>query len=151
MRAYERAIALNPNHFKATNNLSDIFRKMGNLNKALSIKNQALEIAPSELIINLGIASIQKALGDEEEVKIFIGKSRNLVKEGAENYWYNLACIEALDENNDLALQYLQKSATENLLDKSWAWEDPDLRWIRDDPRFVEIVGPKPEDRNSEI
>jgi hypothetical protein len=47
--------------------------------------------------------------------------------------------------NDNLAFQHLAKSAEENKLDKPFAWEDPDLQWIRDDPRFTEIVGPKPE------
>lgn len=48
-------------------------------------------------------------------------------------------------DNLDLAIEHLRKAAQRETFDPNWAWEDPDLQWIRDDPRFVEIVGPKPQ------
>jgi hypothetical protein len=71
-------------------------------------------------------------------------KSRLLIKED-DDYWYYLTCIEAIIGNNDSAFEYLARSAEEKDFDHAWAWEDPDLEWLRDDPRFTEIVGPKPE------
>ena len=68
-----------------------------------------------------------------------------LLHRSNKDYSYNLACIESIAGNNDLAIQYLAKSAEENKLDRNWAWEDPDLEWIRDDPRFIKIVGSKSE------
>ena len=68
-----------------------------------------------------------------------------------EDDWYNRACLESVCDNFDLAFEYLQRAAKNDELDATWIWEDPDLEWIRNDPRFVEIVGPKPENKNSEI
>jgi hypothetical protein len=42
------------------------------------------------------------------------------------------------------AFEYLQRAAQKEEFNSTWAWEDPDLQWMRDDPRFVEIVGVKP-------
>jgi Flp pilus assembly protein TadD len=143
--AYRKAINLDSNNPSIYNSFSNLLRKLGRSEDALTIMHKALEIAPNEFIINLGIASIQRSLGNDEEAKRFIEKSRNLIKEGDHDYLYNLTCIEAIIENNELAFQYLREAAEENKLDREWAWEDPDLEWIRDDPRFIEIVGPKPE------
>ncbi|MDL1944787.1 hypothetical protein FBQ99_20875 [Chloroflexi bacterium CFX2] len=61
-----------------------------------------------------------------------------------EDDFYNRACLESVSDNFDLAFEHLEKAAQKEKFNPAWAWEDPDLQWIRDDPRFVEIVRPKP-------
>ena len=55
---------------------------------------------------------------------------------------YNLACIKAIAKDADTAFKYL-KEAIQNGFDKDFAWEDPELESLQNDPRFVEIVGRK--------
>jgi hypothetical protein len=61
-----------------------------------------------------------------------------------EDDWYNRACLESVCDNFDLAFEYLQRAAQRERFNPAWAWDDPDLQWIRDDPRFTEIVGTRP-------
>jgi hypothetical protein len=63
----------------------------------------------------------------------------------AEDDFYDRACLESVCDNFELAFECLQKAAQKEKFSRAWAWEDPDLQWIRNDPRFTEIVGPKPE------
>jgi hypothetical protein len=56
--------------------------------------------------------------------------------------WYNRACMET--DNFDLAFEHLRQAAQRERFNPAWAWDDPDLQWIRDDPRFTKIVGPRP-------
>lgn len=53
---------------------------------------------------------------------------------------YNLACIKSFSRDADLALDYLRK-AIEKGFDRDWAANDKDLEWLKNDPRFTEIVG----------
>jgi tetratricopeptide (TPR) repeat protein len=69
------------------------------------------------------------------------------VAPGPGNY-YNLACARALLGERDVALRWLEKELRENHApggglerQKAWARKDPDLASLRDDPRFIELVG----------
>ncbi len=74
-------------------------------------------------------------------------KARSSIKEGDAHYWYNVSCMEAILGNTTLALDYLQKAKDANDLKADWAWDDPNLEWIRGNPRFIEIVGTKLENQ----
>lgn len=82
-----------------------------------------------------------KTLGKFIELS-FVEKARQYIPE---NDFYNRACLESVCGNFDLAFEYLRKAAQDEKFDTQWAWEDPDLQWIHDDSRFIEIVGPKTE------
>jgi superkiller protein 3 len=56
---------------------------------------------------------------------------------------YNIACIKAITNDFDAAFKYL-KDAIQKGFDRAWAWRDPDLTPLHNDPRFVEIVGARP-------
>jgi hypothetical protein len=49
---------------------------------------------------------------------------------------YQLACVEALDGNSDVALSELKLAVDGDELCRGWAKTDEDLASIRDDPRF---------------
>lgn len=62
--------------------------------------------------------------------------------------WYNLACTYALLGETERALEFLEIELAENhpseasrRKQQEWAARDPDLASLRDDPRFVELVG----------
>jgi hypothetical protein len=62
---------------------------------------------------------------------------------------YNLACTWALLGEKDLALEFLKREFQDGQLSaggaakqREWARQDPDLKSLRGDPRFQEIVGP---------
>jgi hypothetical protein len=41
----------------------------------------------------------------------------------------------------DAAIEHLRRAVQLGNFDREWAKRDPDLEWIRDDPRFKELVG----------
>jgi tetratricopeptide (TPR) repeat protein len=62
--------------------------------------------------------------------------------------YYNLACTYALLGERELALDFLARELAENhpsararARQAQWAREDPDLRSLRDDPRFERVLG----------
>lgn len=108
---------------------------------ALPLLEKLVLISPDDFNPYLGLASIKKMLGRGVPLE-YINKACQLI---SGDDWYNPACLESILGNLDTAFDHLTKAAQEKSFDKAWAWEDPDLQWIRDDPRFLEIVGPKPE------
>lgn len=141
---YRKAIEIDPAEVNTYHKLSKLLKSRGRTEDAISNLQKALEIDPKDFIALIEIASIQRTIGKAEEAKESAEKARSIIPKD-ENYWYNLACIEGILGNTELAFENLRKATQEKGIDKEWAWEDPDLQWIRDDPRFAEIVGPKPE------
>ena len=54
---------------------------------------------------------------------------------------YNRACFEAICGNTDMAIELLQKALDLRQTSPEWVRGDPDLDFIRDDPRFQALVG----------
>ena len=117
-----------------------LLRMKNRLAEAVSLLERLIEIAPEEFSPYLALASINKQLGQPVLSK-HLTKARQLI---SPNNYYNLACLESVSDNSDLAFENLQRAAESDGFDVVWAWEDPDLQWIRADPRFSIIVGPKP-------
>jgi len=118
-----------------------------NLEEILLLLEKLVEINTGDFSAHLAICSIEKRLGKPVSISN-MEKTRQLI---SENDWYNRACLESICDNPDLAFECLQQAKQNEKFNSSWAWKDPDLEWIRNDPRFVEIVGPKPENKTSEI
>ncbi|MFN0208110.1 MAG: TPR end-of-group domain-containing protein [Planctomycetota bacterium] len=63
--------------------------------------------------------------------------------------YYNLSCTYALLGDPDTALYYLERDFQEHSdrggleRQRAWARKDPDLKSLRDDPRFIAIVAPE--------
>jgi tetratricopeptide (TPR) repeat protein len=139
---YTNAIKLDPSNVDFYDGLVGLFRfKLDNrLKDTILLLEKMVEINPEDFNSYLAIASISKLLNQDipdhciEKVRQFM----------PEDDWYNRACLESVCDNFDSAFEYLRKAAQREKFDPAWAWEDPDLQWIRNDPRFVEIVGPKP-------
>lgn len=145
---YRKAIELDPSDADAYDRLIRLLRfDMTNRSyDAIPLLEKVLEITPEDFNPYLAMASIKKQLG-ENISKDHIQKTHQFIPK---EDWYDRACLESICNNLDLAFEYLQKAGQEDEFDSTWAWKDPDLQWIRDDPRFIEIVGPKPENKNSE-
>lgn len=120
--------------------LALFFRLTNRHEQALSILEDMIKTNPEDFNPYLAIASINLHLGKNVHYEYFKKARQYMPKED----WYNRACLESVCGNFDLAFEYLEKAAKRKRFDSSWAWEDPDLCWIRDDPRFIKIVGKKP-------
>lgn len=142
--AYRKSLELNPSDPNVSSNLAKLLRSNDRSEDAISVYQNALKINSNDFIALMGMASIQRANGKTNEAEAYAEKSRLLIPEDG-NYWYNLACIEAILGKTELAYENLFKATKGIEFNSEWAWEDPDLAWLRDDPRFAEIVGPKPE------
>jgi tetratricopeptide (TPR) repeat protein len=138
--AYRQAIAKDPNDAAAYYNLGILLRVTDKAGEAIPLYEKIIDINPEDFDSYLGISSVRKMLGHPVE-KSLIEKARQFI---AKDDFYNKACLESICDNYDLAFDYLKQAAQKARFNPLWAWEDPDLQWIRGDPRFVQIVGPKP-------
>jgi len=138
--AYRKAIELDPSEATAYNNLVNLLRLDHRIEETIPLLEIIIEINPEDFNPYLAIASINKQLGkgvSTDDIK----KARQFLPE---DDWYNRACLESVCDHFDLAFEYLQRAVQRERFNPAWAWDDPDLQWIRDDPRFTKIVGPRP-------
>lgn len=141
--AYRKSIELNAQYTPAYDNLIKLlrFNFTNRLEDTLPLLTIMSEIEPENPFTYLAIASVNKELGNLvlpehlDKANLFM----------PEDDWYNHACLESVRDNYDLAFEHLQKAVEKESFNPKWTWEDPDLQWIRNDPRFTEIVGAKPE------
>jgi tetratricopeptide (TPR) repeat protein len=139
---FRKAIELDSKFYTAYYNLALLLRQNYRIEEMFPLLEKMTEIEPKDFKAYLEIVSIQKQSGKDISKNI-IDNARQTIPD---DNWYNRACLESLCGNFDLAFVYLQKAVQkDDEFDPKWAWEDPDLQWIRDDPRFTETVGPKSE------
>jgi len=139
---FRRAIELDPKLQAAYDNLVILLRPNNRIEEILPLLEKIIELEPRDFNSYIALASMKKQTGKGIS-KSDIDKARQYTPE---DNWYNQACIESICENFDLAFEYLQRATQNKEFNSSWAWEDPDLQWIRNDPRFAKIVGAKPEE-----
>ena len=137
--AVRKAIELNPLDAATYNNFVNLLRLINRIEDTMPLLEKIIEINPEDFNPYLAIASINKQLGkgvsnDHTE------KARQFMPE---DDWYNRTCLESVCDHFDLAFEYLQRAAQAEQFNPAWAWDDPDLQWIRDNPRFIKIVGPR--------
>ncbi|HVI69948.1 MAG TPA: hypothetical protein VM656_00500, partial [Pyrinomonadaceae bacterium] len=97
-----------------------------------------LQLDDKDIASNLALASMHKKLGHDAESAKYAALARQFVKA---DDWYALACLESISGNVDAAIENLEHLSRSETFNRQWARIDPDLEWIRDDPRFVAIVG----------
>lgn len=139
--AYRKSIDLNPLYIPPLTDLTALLRRTNKIKETIPLLKKIIEIDPQDFNSYLAIASIDKQAGREMSKE----HTENARQFMPEDDWYNRACLESVCDNFDMAFENLEKAAMLEKFNPVWAWEDPDLQWIRDDPRFIQIVGPKPE------
>lgn len=116
--------------------------RMGKPDRALEHFEAAWKLRQDEFVRVL-LACYRARSGRADEARAALAT----VVPGPGTY-YNLACAWALLGERATAFDYLALELTENHApggslerQKAWARKDPDLASLRDDPRFVELVG----------
>ncbi len=138
--AYRKALELDPSMEAAYHNLARHLQQANRLQEAQAVLAKMREACPDSLDAYQRSACVSRQLGRPIPAA-WLESARQLIPEDG---WYDLACVESLGGNTNLAFEHLAKAARQEGFDPAWAWQDTDLQWIRHDPRFTKIVGRKP-------
>jgi len=146
LRCYNEAIRLDPDLDIAYNNLGNLlYEHFKRYDDAEAAYRKAIELNPSDATAysNLGnLLSEQFKRYHDAEAAYRKAIELNPLFRSA---YYNLACLKSITGDIKSAFEFLEKASKLEGFDPAWAWEDSDLENIRNDPRFVQIVGPKPD------
>ncbi len=139
---YRQGLKIDGSHQALNYDLSLLLRRMHRNLEAIPFVEQTLACDPEDFDAHLALAAIHKHSGDASSFAESAAMARRLLPCDEP---YAAACLEALCDDPEAALEQLGKAAQASGFDKWWAWNDPDLECLRADPRFTEIVGPEPE------
>lgn len=136
--AYEHAIDLDPVKSFYHYNLGLVYASKKEFEKAIQIFQNVLELSPDYSLAHATIAGCYRRLGLEEEAQKHIKIASLSIQDENE---YNLACFEAICGNVDHSIELLRASLARNQVSLEWIRRDPDLDFVREDPRYAELMG----------
>ena len=136
--AFQRAISICPNKDLYHYHLGLVFAAQKNHEKAIDAFQKVVEINPGYTLAHCALAGSYRRLGRDTEANTHIKAALPRLDVETE---YNRACFEAICGNTDRAIELLKQALDLKQTSPEWVRGDPDLDFIRDDPRFQALVG----------
>ena len=138
--SYDKAIEIKPDDDQAWNNRGVSLGKLGRNEEAIASWDKAIEIKPDYHQAWNNRGNALGNLGRYEEAIASWDKAIE-IKPDLDEAWYNQACAYSLLNDIDTAIEKLQEAINLNPEYKEMAKTDSDFDAIRDDQRFVKIIG----------
>jgi tetratricopeptide (TPR) repeat protein len=135
---YTKAIQLKTDFWLAYLNRGLTQETKGRLEEAVLDYENVIRLKPDHGLAIISVFIALQKLGKKIEAQKYEELAFKLIKDENE---YNQACFEAMYGNKDKALKLLKTGLGKKQGSIEWARQDPDLKNLRDDPRFKELVG----------
>ncbi len=136
--AFERAISLCPNKDLYYYHLGLVYAAQKRHDDAIHAFQKVVDLNPGYILAHCALAGSYRRLGMDMEAEKHIKVASPRLEAETE---YNRACFEAICGNTDQAVELLKLALEKNQTSPEWVRGDPDLDFIRDDPRFKALVG----------
>ncbi len=137
IECYNKAIELNLNFAEAYCQKGIVLDLLGETDSAISAYNEALRLDRENGLYWLCAAKADFAQNNPSSAKEKLEKAKNALNaRQTENHHYNMACIESLLGNIDLAVGHFENFLSNHPFAFSWAEQDSDLAPIRNHPRM---------------
>ena len=122
--------------------LGYIYRLLHQYDTAVKYYTLAIQFDADNYRIFLGIAYFERLAGHNAKADEFVEQARKLLPD---DDYYGTACLESIAGNIDSALEALEIALKDETLPLltfmiDWVRKDPDLAFIRDDPRFAALL-----------
>ena len=137
LEAFEKAIDLDPKNAGAWSSKGFALDNLGEAEDSIQAYKRAHELGQESATLFMALARLYRKLGWEAESNEACRAARDLIESESE---YNRACFEAVCGSPDAALTLLRTALEINPNMADWARRDPDLEFIRDDPRFAALL-----------
>jgi len=136
--AYQEAVSLDSSNSIYHHDLGLVYAAMGKFDNAITAFETVIEIDPNHCLAHAALGGYYRRNGKEELAQIHIEKAQGLIAND-ENV-YNQACMEAICGNTNRSLELLEIALKNKQTYVNWARKDPDLDFIRADPRFHALL-----------
>jgi len=136
--AYQQAIAIELKNPSFHYHLGLVYAAERRIEDAVKVFRKVIEIDPGYTLAHASLGGYYRKMGLVELARHHIEKATS--KAFQEENEYNRACLESICGNKDRALELLQIALQNRQSHVNWARRDPDLDFIRNDPRFHMII-----------
>jgi tetratricopeptide (TPR) repeat protein len=138
IQAFQKAVSLDSTKAFYFHHLGLVYAAVGRYDDAIDAFERVIEVDPDHSLAHATLGGYYRKNGNEELAKQHIEKARNLLANDENEY--NRACMEAICGNTDHSLELLEIALKNKQAYVNWARKDPDLDFIRSDPRFHELL-----------
>lgn len=139
--AFKRAIQLHPGKEVYFYHLGLVYAAERLYEDAIDAFQQVIALNPEYTFAHCALAGYYRKLGREAEAQQHIELALPKMEGEKE---YDRACFEAICGNADGALELLKIALEKKQTSIDWVRRDPDLDFIRDDPRFKALINDNP-------
>ena len=136
--AYQQAISNDSSKSLYYHHLGLVYACEGRDEDAIGAFQRVIEIDPEYSLAHATLGGYYRKMGLEELAQKHIGKAMKSIFD-TENE-YNRACLEAICGNADQAIELLGVALKNKQTYVDWILRDPDLDFIRQDPRFKQLI-----------
>jgi serine/threonine protein kinase/Flp pilus assembly protein TadD len=144
---YQRAAELQPDQYDVQGMLVEMLRSAGREEEALAATERArqateryLQLFPSDARALCYMAGVLAHLQRVQESDVWIQRALE-VGEGESTVHYNLACVYAYRQEQEKALQQLDRAIDSGFFHREWIENDPDLAAVRTHPGYPKVIG----------
>ena len=136
--AYQQAISNDPSKSLYYHHLGLVYACEGRDEDAIGAFQRVIEIDPEYSLAHATLGGYYRKMGLEELAQKHIGKAMKNIFDSENEY--NRACLEAICGNADQAIKLLGVALKNKQTYVDWILRDPDLDFIRQDPRFKQLI-----------
>jgi tetratricopeptide (TPR) repeat protein len=136
--AYEQATSIETNNASFHYHLGLIYAAANRNEDALRLFKKVIDLDPNYGLAHATLSNYYRRMGLEELARQHINKALNNTFQNENEY--NRACLESICGNEDRALEYLELALQNQQSYADWALHDPDLDFVRNDPRFKVLI-----------
>jgi Flp pilus assembly protein TadD len=138
LHAFQQAVRLDSTKAYYFHDLGLVNAVVGRMDNAIAAFERVIAIDPNHSLAHATLGGYYRKNGNEELAQKHIERARNLL--GADESEYNRACLEAICGNTERSLELLEVALKNKQTYVNWARKDPDLDFIRNDPRFHTLL-----------
>lgn len=136
--AYQQAVRVEPGRGIYYHHLGLVCAAERRDADAISAFQRVIELEPEHGLAHAALGGYYRKMGLEELAQEHIGKAMRIIYDSENEY--NRACLEAICGNVDQALELLRAALDNKQTYVDWVIRDPDLDFIRKDPRFSKLI-----------
>ena len=136
--AYQQAISTDPSKSLYYHHLGLVYACEGRDQDAITAFQRVIEIDPDYSLAHATLGGYYRKMGYEELAQKHIGKAMKNIFDSENEY--NRACLEAICGHAEQAIKLLDVALKNKQTYVDWILRDPDLDFIRQDPRFKQLI-----------
>ena len=135
--AFEQAISLDAKKEVYHYHLGLAYAAQTHYEKAIQALQKVVDLNPDYILAHCALAGYYRRINKEAEAQEHIAIARPTMENENE---YNRACFESICGNTDQAIEFLKAALDKQQIQLDWVRSDPDLDFIRPDPRFEALL-----------